>query len=88
MTAAENAALADIRGYAGANRVRVAPHARLRMIDRNVSPADLRTALATALRCRMQTNGRIRVFGVDADGDQLDPVVILEGDVLVVTLLG
>ena len=88
MTPAERSALADIHGYAGANRIRIERHAQDRRFDRHVSYDDLRHALLTAHVCTIQANGRIRVRGVDYDGDALDPVVVLEGEVVVITLLG
>ena len=88
MTPAERSALADIQGYAGANRIRVEWHARERMRDRNVRYDELRHALLTARTCMIQANGRIRVRGFDPDGSALDPVVVLDGEVVVVTLLG
>lgn len=88
MTSDERAHLADIRGYAGANRIRVEGHARDRMRDRNVTYDDLRHALLTARTCTVQANGRIRVRGFDLDHATLDPVVVLDGQVVVITLLG
>jgi Domain of unknown function (DUF4258) len=88
MTPAERSALADIRGYAGANRIRIEWHARERMRDRNVRYDELRHALVTARTCTIQANGRIRVRGFDLDGAALDPVVALDGEVVVITLLG
>lgn len=88
MTPAERSALRDIQGYAGANRIRLEWHARERMRDRNARYDDLRHALLTARTCTIQANGRIRVRGFDIDGAALDPVVVLNGEVVVITLLG
>lgn len=84
MTLAE--ALADIRGYAGANRIEYTSHARLRMSQRGISFADVRHALMTAPGCRDQGEGTWRVESVDRSGDELTAVVALEGKVVVVTV--
>ena len=86
MNAQERAALRDIRGYASANRIEYAPHALLRMRQRNVRGVDVETALKAARICFAQPNGRYKVTGPDFDGDDLDLVVIIEDGVLVVTL--
>lgn len=52
MTSAEEAALADIRGYSAAS------------------------------------SGRWRVHGLDADGDGLDVIVVVQDGVLVITVFG
>ena len=85
MTPAE--ALDAIRGHAAANRIETKVHARQRMRERNVSHADLRHALMTAARCRLQpANQRWRVDGADLDGDELTVIVVIDGGAVVVTL--
>ncbi len=85
MTEAE--ALQHIKGYASAGRIRYSPHALERMAERGAREDDVRRAIATATRAVGQANGRWLVTGgVDRDGDELTPVVVLEGGVVVVTL--
>jgi hypothetical protein len=79
-------ALADVRGYAGANRIRYTSHARHRMSERRVAFADVRHALMTATLCRAQPEGTWKVEGVDRSGDELTVVVALEDGVYVVTV--
>jgi hypothetical protein len=86
MTSAERAALVDIQGYAGANRIEISSHARLRMAERHARYGDVREALLTAKICRAQDNGTWRVDGEDLDGDGLTIIVAIEGRVIVVTI--
>jgi hypothetical protein len=79
-------ALRDIRGYAASGRIRIEVHARQRMRERNVRYADLIHVLSNASACALQPNGRWRVEGSDADGDDLTAIVVLEDGVAVVTL--
>jgi hypothetical protein len=80
-------ALADIRGYAAANRIRLTGHASLRMQQRGADFRDLRSALMTATACQAQENGAWRVEGgLDRDGDDLTVVAALEQGVVVITL--
>ena len=80
------AALADIRGFGAANRIRIGRHAWQRMAERGVFYEDVRNALATARRCKAQDGGRWKVFGIDGDGDEIVVVVVLEAGVIVVTV--
>ena len=79
-------ALADVRGYAAANRIRFTDHAHGRMMERGAVPADVRCALMGATACRAQPSARWRVEGLDRDGDAMTVVVALEDGVLVVTM--
>lgn len=80
------AALADIRGYAAANRIIIMRHAWQRMSERGAQYEDVRHALAGARRCRAAEQGRWKVFGEDRDGDELVCVVTIEAGVVVVTV--
>ena len=80
------AALAHVRGYGAANRIRIARHAWERMAERGVQYEDVRHALATARRCRAQDRGRWKVAGNDRDGDELVLIVVIEASVIVVTV--
>lgn len=85
MTPAE--ALADIRGYAAAHRIRLTGHASLRMQQRGADFGDVRSALLTATTCAVQANGAWRVEGgVDRDGDELTVIAALEAGVVVITV--
>jgi Domain of unknown function (DUF4258) len=87
MTATEMKALADIRGYAGANRVRYSrPHAFDRMNQRGATTADVEHALRTATECHLQPNGRYEVTSRDLDGDEIIVIVVLQDEDFVVTI--
>lgn len=79
-------ALADIRGYAAANRIRILRHAWQRMGERGAQYEDVRHALAGARRCRAADLGRWKVSGDDLDGDELTLVVAIEAGAVVVTV--
>lgn len=80
------AALADVRGYAAANRIRIARHAWERMAERGVQYEDVRHTLATARSCKAQDRGRWKVAGSDRDGDELVLIVVIEAGVVVATV--
>ena len=87
MTASE--ALRDIRGYAQVNRLRYSIHAITRMDERNATRGDVKNALITATSCTSQGGTKWKVTGgVDLEGDPLGIAVVLDGDVLIVTVLG
>ncbi len=77
-------ALADIRGYAAANRI--LRHAWQRMGERGAQYEDVRHALGGARRCRAAGQGRWKVTGDDLDGDELTLVASIEAGVIVVTV--
>jgi hypothetical protein len=79
-------ALADVQGYASANRIRVEGHALQRMRERGVAVRDLRHALANATGCARADKGRWRVEGPDLAGDEVTAIVVLEDGVIVVTV--
>jgi hypothetical protein len=63
------------------------PHVRLRMAQRNVRANDILSALCNAASCsRGNEPNRWKVVGPDLDGDELAVVVVIEGDVVVVTV--
>lgn len=86
MTRDERGALTDVRGYAAANRIRIARHAWERMAERGVLYEDVHYALATAGSCEAQDQERWKVFGTDRDGEDLVLIVVLESGVVVVTV--
>lgn len=79
-------ALADIRGYAAADRIRIVGHAWKRMGERGAQYEDVRHALAGARKCKAADLGRWKVSGDDLDGDELVLVVAIESGVVVVTV--
>lgn len=79
-------ALADIRGYAGANRVELTGHVRLRMAERGAKRADVLHALRTARMCTAQANETWLVRSADLEGDSMTLVVAIEDGLVVVTL--
>lgn len=79
-------ALADIRGYAGANRVELTGHVRRRMADRGANRADVLHALRTARTCAVQANETWLVRSADLAGDSMTLVVAIEDGLIVITL--
>ncbi|HSM91530.1 MAG TPA: DUF4258 domain-containing protein [Anaeromyxobacteraceae bacterium] len=79
-------ALADIRGYAAAGRIRILRHAWQRMGERGAQYEDVRQALSGARKCRAADQDRWKVSGDDLDGDELTLVVAIEAGVVVVTV--
>ena len=77
--------LADIRGYAGANRVTLTGHVRLRMAERGAKRADVLHALQTARACKAQESTWL-VRSSDSVGDEMTLVVAIEDGLVVVTL--
>ncbi len=83
--------LAEVRGYAGANRVTLSFHANRRLRQRGGGPADAVHALTNAVSCADQRadpgrTGDWRIMGPDTDGDDLTCAVILADGVVVVTV--
>lgn len=80
-----------LREAATAGRVRqfeVSRHALQRMKERNVTRADICTALQTATSAVQEEEARWRLDGGhDLDGDALGLVVVLTGRCLIVTVL-
>jgi hypothetical protein len=74
-------ALRRIRELARAGRVRFTEYSALRMLQRQVSAAEVARVLTTAHRCYAQPNGRWRL-----DGEELTVVVELADHAIVVTL--
>lgn len=70
-----------IRELARAGRVRFTEYSALRMLQRQVSAAEVFRVLTIVNRCYSQPNGRWRV-----GGEELTVVVELTDDAIVVTL--
>jgi hypothetical protein len=79
-------ALEEIRRIAAAGWIRYSPHAHLRMYERCITAEDVRNALTNATECAAAEKERWKVSGPDLDGEDLTLVVVLEGDVVVVTV--
>lgn len=79
-------ALALIRRAATLGQIRLTKHARERMSERGASVHDVRHSLANASRCAPAEGDRWRTTGLDLDGDELTAVVVIDGDVIVVTV--
>lgn len=86
VTAAERAALADIRQHAAAGRIHYSGHALDRARQRGASARHIRCALTNAAMCAAADDGKWKATGPDLDGDDLTCVVALEGSVVVVTV--
>jgi hypothetical protein len=78
-------ALRHVRSYAAANRVRFTRHARERMGERGASVEHVMRALQNATSCS-PSGERWKVTGPDLDGDALTAVVIIEDEVIVITV--
>jgi len=81
-------ALADIKGYAAAGRIRVTMHAEQRMAQRGVQFADVLAAIRSAVTCRQSKDASNRwiVEGRDRDGDDLAVCCAIEQGVVVITV--
>jgi len=82
-------ALRVVRGLARANRVRFTAHAAREAVECGATRDDVRCALADAKSIRASGKGRTSdwtVMGPDTDGDDLDIAVVLEDEVLVITV--
>lgn len=79
-------ALADIRGLAAASRLRITRHAWARMTERGVQYDDVRHCLSGATSCAEAEHDRWTVQGADCVGEPLAVVVVLEAEVVVVTV--
>ena len=84
MTPAE--ALKLIQDYATFGRVYIIPHARKQMYNRGAKEDDVYRAIETATDCKVQTNERWKVTGIDWDNDELTMIVEIEGSAVVVTI--
>jgi hypothetical protein len=86
VTAAQ--ALADIRGYASANRIRFTTHARAEMKECGAEPEDVQHALANATACVASVDGlgRWEATGPDWSGGKLTCVVVIDDGDLVITV--
>jgi hypothetical protein len=79
-------ALAEIRGYARSGRVEFTHHALVRARQRRVRVDEVVEALAYAQACRFEEGEKWRASCLDADGDPLEVVVVIEDGLLVVTM--
>lgn len=81
-------ALDRIKELAAKGFIRYTFHARQRMDERDATEEDVRQALRTATDATHQADrDNYRVSGgADLDGDSMSVVVVIEADVVVVTL--
>lgn len=56
------------------------------MGERGASVEDVRAALMDAQSCEAASDDRWRIEGPDLDGDDVEMIVVVEDDVVVVTL--
>ena len=68
------------------NRFSITDHAYLRMSQRHVIRADIRSGGQTCMDWEVQANGRFKITGTDTEGDELTVVCVYDGETLVVTL--
>lgn len=81
-------ALHEIRRLATQGRVIYTRHAEQRMDERRVKRSDVIHALTSATDARWQADRQTFAVtgGVDMTGDELTVIVVIQDDVLVVTL--
>ena len=81
--------LDDIRGLAAARRLRLSDHMRnVTMPKRDISLDNVLCALMNASSCRPEGepgDDKYVAVGPDLDGDRLQVVVVIEGDLFVIT---
>jgi hypothetical protein len=80
--------LAEIKALAARNFIRYSSHALRRMSQRGATTTDVRKALLSATDVTWQLDHQTwhLTGGVDADGDDLTCNVVIEADVVVVTI--
>ncbi len=78
----QEALLLDLR----LGRFKIRPHAVKRMIERNVSVADI-SNLGHGGIVVEQKNHRYRVQGEDLDGESLSAIVFFDGDSTIITVM-
>jgi hypothetical protein len=87
MNMTEQQMLELVRSLMRANRWEVDQyHGQSRMQQRSVTFADVEHALLHATQCRLQENGRWKLVSCDLDGDDLTLIVVVDDEVLVITL--
>lgn len=81
-------ALAEIKRLASLGRVDYPAHALERMDERGVERDDVIRALLTASRARWQSNHGTWCVegGIDRAGDDLTVIVVIEADLVVITV--
>lgn len=80
-------ALREIRGLASVNRFIVSRHAEKQALTRGVTANDMHYALVNANSCTWQEDHKTwKVQGIDLDGGDLTLAVVIQDDVLVVTV--
>ncbi len=78
-------ALTTVRGLASANRYMLTSHAYDEMIAAGAQREEVHSALVNARRSKRDGAGWV-VTGPDRDGDELTMKVVLEDDMLVITV--
>jgi len=78
-------ALQEVREYARRGLWSIDIHAYERMDEFGIEEGDVESALAHAISCRTQPNGRWRVVGPDRDGNGLKVIIEVTRRILVVT---
>jgi hypothetical protein len=71
---------------ATAERIVYEPHARQRMRERGVRREDVRNALMNLKDCKATSGDRWKVTGPDLDGEALTVVLVIEGNLVVITV--
>lgn len=85
----ESEALRQVRHVARTGLIVLTKHARRRMYQRAVSPADVRSALRNATHVKMSAANQASDWtatGPDATGDDLSLGVVLRGGIIVITV--
>jgi hypothetical protein len=80
-------AIEKVRRLAIQNRIRYTFHAEYdSMTDRSVSHRDVRHSLSNCEKCTKQEEYKWKCVGPDLEDDELTVVVVIEDDLLVVTV--
>ena len=76
----------QIRRFARVGRYEITDYATTRMVERDILPRDVESALCRAHACLLAESGRWLVTGPDVGGEAIGIVVELSRQMIVVTL--
>lgn len=79
-------ALETIWRAATAYRIQYRSHARQWMQERGITPGDVRSALIETHDCQENDDERRKVTGQDLEGNELTVVLVIEGDLVIITV--
>jgi hypothetical protein len=79
-----NTKFCDILNLLKTGKYLVTLHAKQRMASRNVSHADIKRCAATG--SAVETDGKIKVTGLDCDDEELHIICVYEDGIIIITV--